>query len=682
MQAKSAMLVLMMALAVPAHASLTFDMEDSTVRPVTKVVNLLQGMKDQLEKEAEEEAALMEKYTCWCKENGDATGTAVEEGTKKIKELESDIAARSALSAKLEVEIKNLGEDIEKEEASMDDTMMLRKKEVAKFQENEKDGLNNLNSVNSAMDTIAAGKSFLQIPQHKAIAKNLENLAARNADSLSADHSAQLASFLQNQDSAGPTDQIDGVLSGLKSDFTANLKHVREEEAKNKATYEKVMKAMREQIDEMKILVAKKKEEKTKADEEKAHMKQDIKDVREEIGAAAALAKEVKEKCFGKAKEWEVRQKTRAAETEAVSKAIEVLSNDDAKDVFSKTMNPSFLQLADSSKDEAARRAGAAAALSKAGLKDTRLATLALETKLDSFTLVKEKIDLMIKALKKEQGDEVAKKEYCTEKLHENRLSTEKKTRKNENLEAKMEELKVELGDAVDAIKQLTSDIEELKALKKEQGDEVAKKEYCTEKLHENRLSTEKKTRKNENLEAKMEELKVELGDAVDAIKQLTSDIEELKKQQKIAAQNREKENSEFQRVVQEQRSTQELLKKALTVLGEFYKKQHPALLQQPKMDPKEPETFGDYKKSKGSNGVMLMLQQLIADAKEMETESTYAEREAQADYEAFGKDTTADITSKSKAMADKEDEKAQCEKDLLETKENNEGVEHELQGL
>jgi len=498
-----------------------------------------------------------------------------------------------------------------KEEASMDDTMMMRKKEVAEFQENEKDAKNNLNAVNSAESTIGAGQSFLQVPQHKAIAKSLEKLVSKNADSLSVERSSQLESFLQD-----PTDQITGVLSGLKSDFTANLKHVQEEEAKNKATYETKMGAMRDQIDEMKIQVASKKEEKTKADEEKAHAKQDIKDVREEIGAAAALAKEVKEKCFGKAKTWEVRQKTRAAETEAVSKAIEVLSNDDAKDVLSKTMNPSFLQVAEASKDESARRMGAAAVLSQAGKTDARLATLAMETKLDGFTRVKEKIDLMIKALKKEQADEVAKKDYCTEELHSNRMSTEKKARKEENLAAKMEELKMKLGDAVDEIKQLTSD------------------------------------------------------------------IEELKKQQKLAAQNREKENTEFQRVVQEQRATQELLKKALTVLGEFYNKEHPAFMQKPEMNPKEPESFGDYKKSKGCNGVMLMLQQLIADAKEMETESTYAERESQEDYEAFGKDTTADISTKSTAMADKEDEKAQCEKNLIQSKETKEGVEAELQGL
>ena len=36
------------------------------------------------------------------------------------------------------------------------------------------------------------------------------------------------------------------------------------------------------------------------------------------------------------------------------------------------------------------------------------------------------------------------------------------------------------------------------------------------------------------------------------------------------------------------------------------------------------------------------MLQELAADAKEMEAESSAAEREAQADYEAFGKDSVS----------------------------------------
>jgi len=580
---------------------LNFDTEDAKVRPVTKVVNLLQGMKQQLEKEAEEEAELMEKQNCWCKENADTSSATVEDGTKKIKELESKVSSLSALSSRLTVEVKNTEADIKKAEEGMDEAMMLRKKEVAKFQEEEKDLLNNVNAVHSAQNTIDAGSSFLQKPD--ALSKKLKALYDRSGDKLSTETSAKLTNFLQNPS----TGEIEGVMQGLESDFTAELKHLREEEAKHKTDYETLMKAKREEIDSMKIQVASKKEQQSSANEDRVQAKQDIKDLNEEIGAAAALAKEVKEKCFGKEKEWEQRQKTRASETEAVVKAIEVLSNDDAKDVFSKTMNPSFLQLSEGIASEDVRRANAAAVLSEAGKKDSRLATLALEAKIDGFQLVKEKVDLMVTALKKEQADEVRKKEYCTEELHENRMDTEKKQRSDEALTAKQDQLKMKLADAV-------------------------------------------------------EQLKV-----------LETDIAEMKKQQKLAAQNREKENAEFQRVVQEQRQTQDLLKKALTVLGEFYNK--PALIQ-------DPETFGDYKKSSASNGVMLMLQQLIADAKEMETESVYAERESQQDYEAFGKDTTASIESKSQAMADKAEEKAKAESNLVMTRESQEGVEAEKEKL
>eukprot|EP00421_Protoceratium_reticulatum_P048671 CAMPEP_0168441562 /NCGR_PEP_ID=MMETSP0228-20121227/43555_1 /TAXON_ID=133427 /ORGANISM="Protoceratium reticulatum, Strain CCCM 535 (=CCMP 1889)" /LENGTH=58 /DNA_ID=CAMNT_0008455893 /DNA_START=9 /DNA_END=182 /DNA_ORIENTATION=+ len=43
-------------------------------------------------------------------------------------------------------------------------------------------------------------------------------------------------------------------------------------------------------------------------------------------------------------KEWEERQKTRQLEMEAVSKAVAVLSGDDAHDLFTRTFNPALLQ--------------------------------------------------------------------------------------------------------------------------------------------------------------------------------------------------------------------------------------------------------------------------------------------------------------------------------------------------
>eukprot|EP00439_Symbiodinium_sp_Y106_P039359 s7302_g4.t2 len=171
-------------------------------------------------------------------------------------------------------------------------------------------------------------------------------------------------------------------------------------------------------------------------------------------------------------------------------------------------------------------------------------------------------------------------------------------------------------------------------ALKEEQAAEVKKKDYCIEELQKNRLAFDDKKREGDEFSAAAEDLKQK----VKALDMQTADVQaqvgELKKQQKLAAQNREKENAEFQKVVEQQRQTQVLLKKALGVLAAFYnKKDDGSFLQE------EPETFGGYKKNSANNGVMMMLQHLIADAKEMEAESTAAEREAQQDYEDFGKE-------------------------------------------
>ena len=577
----------------------------SSSRPVSKVVTLLQGMKENLESEASEEAELMEKYNCWCKENGEAKEKAILEATSRIEEWETRITQLSALSSRLETETKNLQDEVDKNEASLDESMALRKKEVAKFQEEEKELFNSLNSVKSAEEVLNSS-SFLQRPAvHKL------QMLARHADRLS-DHAAkQLTAFLQ-----GPaTGSVKGVLDGLETDFASSLKELHDTEKQNKAAYEKLIAAKRDEIDSAKVQIQTKKEEKTAADEERLQKKQDVKDAKGSKDEDLAFAKEVQEKCAAKEKAWEKRQETRADEMQAVSKAIEVLDSDSSHELFGKTMKPSLLQLATKEEPSQTRRSNLYSRLRAAGKaqKDLRLVTLSLEAKLDSFTEVQEKIDTMVAALKKEQANEVKKKDYCIEELNKNKMASDGKKRKGEGLDAAVEELK-----------------QKLKAIEVES-------------------------------------------------KELEAEVEELKKQQKLAAQNREKENAEFQKVVQEQRQTQVLLKKAMQVLAGFYNKPLESFLQE---DPKEPETFGSYKKAGAGNGVMMMLQHLIADAKEMEMESSAAEGEAQKDYEIFGKETIASLSTKNKALEDKAATKAKIEEKFVMTRQSKKGVEKEVDTL
>ena len=107
----------------------------------------------------------------------------------------------------------------------------------------------------------------------------------------------------------------------------------------------------------------------------------------------------LKEKCQMTDKEWEDRQKKRQLEMEAVSKALAILSGDDAHDLFTRTFNPSLLQKSSAMHSE--RRTQASKLLSAVAdrLHSPRLATLAFKIRLDAFTCMKNAINDVIPAL-------------------------------------------------------------------------------------------------------------------------------------------------------------------------------------------------------------------------------------------------------------------------------------------
>merc|ERR1711874_359365 len=86
-----------------------------------------------------------------------------------------------------------------------------------------------------------------------------------------------------------------------------------------------------------------------------------------------------------------------------------------------------------------------------------KLATLAYKVRLDAFTRVKKAIDDMIAQLLKEKEDEIKHKDFCVDELNTNQLQTEKKEREKQDILAKIEDLE-------QTIKQLTEDINSLKA--------------------------------------------------------------------------------------------------------------------------------------------------------------------------------------------------------------------------
>merc|ERR1711957_168680 len=80
-------------------------------------------------------------------------------------------------------------------------------------------------------------------------------------------------------------------------------------------------------------------------DEKLAESKENLEDTKSSLSADEEFLMMLKEKCSMSDSEWEERQKTRQLEMEACSKALAVLSSDDAHDLFTKTFNPALVQV-------------------------------------------------------------------------------------------------------------------------------------------------------------------------------------------------------------------------------------------------------------------------------------------------------------------------------------------------
>merc|ERR1719240_1521558 len=183
----------------------------------------------------------------------------------------------------------------------------------------------------------------------------------------------------------------------------------------------------------------------------------------------------LKEKCQMTDKEWEERQKTRQQEMEACSKALAILSGDDAHDLFTRTYNPALVQEGRVMQSERRQKASnILSAVAHQGV-EPQAGNLGRACSLDAFTRVKKAIDDMIAQLLVEKADEIKHKDFCVDEFNTNQLQTEKKEREKEDLIAKIEDLEMTIKQLTEAIETLKAEIAEMQVQLKRAGEDREK---------------------------------------------------------------------------------------------------------------------------------------------------------------------------------------------------------------
>merc|ERR1719223_1979912 len=157
-------------------------------RPVAKVINVLNDMLKQLEKEAGEDEELYETMTCWCETNDREKTKAIADAEAKIEDHGVKIEELTARSGKLGVEIKNLEKEVAKNQKALDKATEIRQKELSEFNDEEKDLLGSISALKSAVTVLGKhnSASLLQLPkEHLAVlAKSLDTAMNKHQDIL------------------------------------------------------------------------------------------------------------------------------------------------------------------------------------------------------------------------------------------------------------------------------------------------------------------------------------------------------------------------------------------------------------------------------------------------------------------------------------------------------------------
>merc|ERR1719409_2394668 len=572
---------------------------------------------------------MFEQYMCYC-QNADGTlGKSISDAETKIPQVESSIKEGAALKKQLEVELKDAQVGRVEAKDAIAKATSIRDKEASTYAQVKSDAESNIGALDKAIPAIEKGMggAFLQT-NSAAVLRQLSVSANMN----SADREI-LASFLSEGENYAPkSGEIVGILKQMHDEMSKDFADATAEENSAIASFDSLVAAKKKEIEALTKAIESKTMRIGELGVKLAEAENDLEDTKEGLAEDQKFLANLDKNCELKKQEWAAYQKVQAQEMVALADTIKVLNDDDALELFKKTLpaGSSFVQVQVSS---AGMRQRALHALKSGRKSDPRLdlIELAMHGGKMGFGKIIKMIDNLVVDLKAEQGVDDDKKKYCLAEF-------DKAEDKKKGLDLDISDLGKAIEDAQESIANLKSEIAALN----------------------------------------------------DGIKKLDKSVAE-------ATDTRKKEHDDYVETLAANSAAKDLLAFAKNRLNKFY---NPALYKAPPKrqlseeeqitvnmggtlaptaapggiagtgiglaqvaPPPPPEANLAYKKSgESSNGVIAMIDLIVADVdKEIQTMEV-DEKDAQSDYETFMADASEKRAQDSKSITDKEAAKTETE--------------------
>jgi len=645
------------ALLPAAHADLGRgeSVTEGRGNPIRKVVTLLQKMQVNVMAEGKKEEELYEKFQCYCKSGDAGLSASIAAADGKVPEVESQIREQEAQKEQLAQDLKDHQVSRSEAKEAIAKATALREKDRAEFEKESAELKTNIAALNAAIAAIDKGMSggFLQTTTAQIIRR-----IALNGPSMNDADRQDLLAFMQggNKDGYSPKGgEISGILKQLQDEMDKSLADITAEENSAAAGFGELVAAKSKEIEALTMSIEQKSQRVGELAISIAMAKNDLSDTQAALMQDKELLAGLSSSCETKAKEWEERQSLRSQELVALADTIKVLNDDDALELFKKTLPSAaaFMQLGANSDNVRNKAMNFITKVRKhpgdnIGID---LIAMALHGKKMGFEKIIVMIDELVATLKREQIDDEAKKEMCDKQLD---FSDDKK----KTLEQVVADHETSMEDAEESMGTLETEIKALELGIKELDKSVAD-------------ATEQ--RKEEHKE--YQDLLAGNNAAKEVIAWAKNRLAKFYTPKLYKAPPK-RELSEAEQITVNMGGTVEeapaggIAGTGIGAAASFVQIRAHTQVKDASAPPPPPETFGPYtKKSEESGGVIAMIDLLIKDLDKEMQEAEVMEKDAQSEYETMMEESASKRATDAKSMTQKESEKANMEGSLEQEK-------------
>jgi len=467
---------------VALHAAEQRQMMKAAANPIRKVVTMMQALQSKVEAEGEKEKELYDKYMCYCKNGAESLAKTIADAEAKGPELTASIEEATGKLTQLKEDIKSHQADRSAAKTAMAEATAVREKEAAAFAQATGDLKTNLAGIAKAVAAIEKGMGgFLQT----SAASLLKKIVVNKVDMLDADRQDVLAFLSTDSDYAPASGEITGILKTMEDEMNADLKAATDEENAAIASYDGLMAAKKKEVGSLTKMIEDKLQRVGDLGVEIQEMKNDLGDTAESLEDDKKFLADLDKNCADKQKLFEENVKMRTQELAALADTIKVLNDDDALELFKKTLpgaSASFLQIQVSA---SAMKANALSFIQEAQRSSMQrrpaldFISLALKGKKMGFEKIIGMITDLVKELKIEQAEDEKKKEYCAEEFDKSEDKHKVLTKSISDLETAIAEseegittTKAEIEALSDGIRALDKSVAEATEQRKEENED------------------------------------------------------------------------------------------------------------------------------------------------------------------------------------------------------------------